>query len=385
MSGFTLANYQLGDLLGRGASGSVFRALNFLTGETVAIKSISLLSLAPSSLPDIMSEIDLLKNLNHANIVKYKGFVQDKESLHIILEYCENGSLQTILKKFGKFPESLVAVYITQVLEGLIYLHEQGVIHRDIKGANILTNKDGSVKLADFGVSSRTAAPNIAASNSNENEVVGSPYWMAPEVIEQSGASTASDIWSVGCVVVELLEGKPPYGDLAPMQALWRIVQDEAMRVPDGASPVSEAMSWWPTINLPLVPDLLYSGVSQRCNAHTQIVKDFLYHCFQKDPNLRVTAKKLLRHPWMVSTRKSLEPAQASPPPVARTPSGNRVIPSPSRSSRDDRLAAIGSGKETIKAKKPITVYDEAVLRVQEWNEALAGEYLGYAPKVCQC
>lgn len=266
MTGLTLSNYQLGDLIGRGASGSVYRALNFLTGETVAIKSISLLSLAPSSLPDIMSEIDLLKNLNHANIVKYKGFVQDKESLHIILEYCENGSLQSILKKFGKFPESLVAVYISQVLEGLIYLHEQGVIHRDIKGANILTNKDGSVKLADFGVSSRTATPTLAQ---NENEVVGSPYWMAPEVIEQSGASTASDIWSVGCVVVELLEGKPPHGDLAPMQALWRIVQDESMRIPEGASPVRQ-LPWiasqscfcraelmWPDcqgLSLPLFP-----------------------------------------------------------------------------------------------------------------------------------
>jgi serine/threonine protein kinase len=230
-----LSNYQLGDLLGRGASGSVYRALNFLTGETVAIKSVSLLTLAPSSLPDIMSEIDLLKNLNHPNIVKYKGFARDKDNLFIVLEYCENGSLQTILKKFGKFPESLVAVYISQVLEGLIYLHEQGVVHRDIKGANILTTKDGSVKLADFGVSSRTAGP---ALEGNDNEVVGSPYWMAPEVIEQSGASTASDIWSVGCVVVELLEGKPPHGELAPMQALWRIVQDESMKIPDGASPV---------------------------------------------------------------------------------------------------------------------------------------------------
>lgn len=236
-----LSNYQLGDLLGRGASGQVYRALNFLTGETVAIKSVSLHSLAPSSLPDIMSEIDLLKNLNHPNIVKYKGFARDKENLFIVLEYCENGSLQSILKKFGKFPESLVAVYISQVLEGLIYLHEQGVIHRDIKGANILTNKDGSVKLADFGVSSRATGPTTG--EGNDNEVVGSPYWMAPEVIEQSGASTASDIWSVGCVVVELLEGKPPYGDLAPMQALWRIVQDEAMRVPEGASPVSSGVS----------------------------------------------------------------------------------------------------------------------------------------------
>jgi len=232
MAAVALSNYQLGDLLGRGASGSVYRALNFLTGETVAIKSISLLTLPPTSLPDIMSEIDLLKNLHHPNIVKYKGFARDKENLFIVLEYCENGSLQSILKKFGKFPESLVAVYVSQVLEGLIYLHEQGVIHRDIKGANILTNKDGSVKLADFGVSSRVAGE-------GDTEVVGSPYWMAPEVIEQAGASTASDVWSVGCVVVELMEGRPPYGDLVPMQALWRIVQNESMRVPDGASPVS--------------------------------------------------------------------------------------------------------------------------------------------------
>lgn len=242
-----LSNYQLGDLLGRGASGSVYRALNFLTGETVAIKSVSLLTLAPSSLPDIMSEIDLLKNLNHPNIVKYKGFARDKDNLFIVLEYCENGSLQTILKKFGKFPESLVAVYISQVLEGLIYLHEQGVVHRDIKGANILTNKDGSVKLADFGVSSRTAGP---ALEGNDNEVVGSPYWMAPEVIEQSGASTASDIWSVGCVVVELLEGKPPHGELAPMQALWRIVQDESMKIPDGASPVRRTLCRFSRLSL---------------------------------------------------------------------------------------------------------------------------------------
>jgi serine/threonine protein kinase len=190
-----------------------------------------------------MSEIELLKNLNHPNIVKYKGFTKDKDTLFIILEYCENGSLQTILKKFGKFPESLAAVYVCQVLEGLIYLHDHGVIHRDIKGANILTNKDGSVKLADFGVSARTTQPDIAAvanPDAADNEVVGSPYWMAPEVIEQNGATSASDIWSVGCVIVELLEGKPPYGDLTPMQALWRIVQDESMRIPEGASPVSE-------------------------------------------------------------------------------------------------------------------------------------------------
>ncbi|KZT60691.1 Pkinase-domain-containing protein [Calocera cornea HHB12733] len=286
-----LANYQLGDCLGKGASGQVYRALNWTNGETVAVKQISLSNIPKAELVDIMSEIDLLKNLHHPNIVQYKGFVKTREYLYIILEYCENGSLHNFLKRFGKFPENLVAVYISQVLEGLVYLHEQGVIHRDIKGANILTNKDGKVKLADFGV----AAP--TGNQENRAAVVGSPYWMAPEVIEQLGATTASDIWSVGSVVVELLEGKPPYYHLPPMPAMFRIVQDDCPPIPEGVSPV---------------------------------VKDFLYHCFQKDPNLRISAKKLLRHPWMAATRKQM---------------GNERQ---------------GEG-----------AYEEAVQKVQEWNEAL--------------
>lgn len=120
---------------------------------------------------------------------------------------------------------------MSQVLHGLLYLHEQGVIHRDIKGANILTTKEGLVKLADFGVASRTTGL-------SESSVVGTPYWMAPEVIELSGATTASDIWSLGCTVIELLEGKPPYHNLQPMPALFRIVNDDHPPLPQGASPV---------------------------------------------------------------------------------------------------------------------------------------------------
>ncbi|KAL4249212.1 non-specific serine/threonine protein kinase [Abortiporus biennis] len=298
--------YQLGDSLGKGAFGQVYRALNWATGETVAIKEIQLSNIPKSEIGQIMSEIDLLKNLNHPNIVKYKGFEKTKEYLYIILEFCENGSLHNICKKFGKFPETLVAVYICQVLEGLVYLHDQGVIHRDIKGANILTNKDGCVKLADFGVASSTAAGAV-----RDDAVVGSPYWMAPEVIEQSGATTSSDIWSVGCTVIELLEGKPPYHFLDPMPALFRIVQDDCPPIPEGASP---------------------------------IVKDFLYHCFQKDCNLRISAKKLLKHPWMLAARKQLanqHPGQGS----------------------------AGDSKADRQEKRP--TYDEAVLKVQEWNEAL--------------
>ncbi|RHZ54096.1 uncharacterized protein CDV56_105079 [Aspergillus thermomutatus] len=285
-----LKDYQLGDCLGRGAFGSVYRALNWNTGETVAVKQIKLADLPKSELRVIMLEIDLLKNLDHPNIVKYHGFVKSAETLNIILEYCENGSLHSISKNFGRFPENLVGLYMSQVLHGLLYLHEQGVIHRDIKGANILTTKEGLVKLADFGVASRTTGL-------SESSVVGTPYWMAPEVIELSGATTASDIWSLGCTVIELLEGKPPYYNLQPMPALFRIVNDDHPPLPQGASPA---------------------------------VKDFLMQCFQKDPNLRVSARKLLKHPWIVNARRS-----------------DSVVP------------------------KKSTEYEEAVRSVQEWNEAL--------------
>ena len=208
-----------------------------------------------------------------------------------LTRYCENGSLHSICRNFGKFPESLVALYMAQVLQGLLYLHDQGVIHRDIKGANILTTKEGTVKLADFGVATRNG-PELMNSS-----VVGTPYWMAPEVITLSGATTASDIWSLGCTLIELLDGKPPYHKFNSVAALYRIVNDDHPPLPE--------------------------SISQAC-------EDFLMQCFQKDPNLRVTAKKLLKHPWIVNNKRA-----------------NAVEPTKT------------------------TKFDEAVKSVQEWNEAL--------------
>ena len=192
--------------------------------------------------------------------MKYIDTIKSKNHLYIVLEFIESGSLATLVKDHGTFPEFLVAKYIKQVLHGLQYLHEQGVLHRDIKGANILVTKGGDVKLADFGVAVKVADAHV-------DEVVGTPYWIAPEIIEMSSTpTTACDIWSVGCTVIELLTGNPPYFDLAPMTALFRIVQDDYPPLPHGISPA---------------------------------LRDFLLLCFQKEPVLRCSASTLLAHVWI--------------------------------------------------------------------------------------
>ncbi|XP_043707294.1 MAP3K epsilon protein kinase 1-like isoform X2 [Telopea speciosissima] len=269
--------YMLGDEIGKGAYARVYKGLDLENGDFVAIKQVSLENIAQEGLNIIMQEIDLLKILNHKNIVKYLGSSKTKTHLHIILEYVENGSLANIIKpnKFGPFPESLVALYIAQVLEGLVYLHEQGVIHRDIKGANILTTKEGLVKLADFGVATKLTE----ADGNNTYSVAGTPYWMAPEVIEMSGVCAASDIWSVGCTVIELLTCVPPYFDIQPMPALFRIVQDEHPPIPEHLSP----------------------GIT-----------DFLCQCFKKDARQRPDAKTLLLHPWIQKSRRALSSLRQS-------------------------------------------------------------------------
>ena len=113
------------------------------------------------------------------------------------------------MKAFGKLNEKLVAGYIVKILEGLHYLHQSDVVQCDLKAANILTTKTGNIKLSDFGVSL-----NLRAMERDMPDVAGTPNWMAPEVIELKGASTKSDIWSLGCTVIELLTGRPPYGEI---------------------------------------------------------------------------------------------------------------------------------------------------------------------------
>lgn len=252
---------QMGECIGKGASGKVYKGLNTLNAKIVAIKQVSISNITEDQLNSIHMEIHLLKKLNHENIVRYIDAISTDRHLNIVLEYVETGSLAAINKKFGPFHETLVSIYIKQVLTGLAYLHSQGIVHRDIKGANILTTKKGVVKLTDFGVATKLSETTKSMS------VVGTPYWMAPEIAYPTGPTTfACDIWSLGCTVIELLTGAPPHYELEPMQALYRIVQDPSPPLPSHI-----------TVEL----------------------RDFLTKCFQKEPLIRIDALTLLKHPWI--------------------------------------------------------------------------------------
>ncbi|CAI2172646.1 9252_t:CDS:10, partial [Funneliformis geosporum] len=256
-----MSQFQLGNCIGKGQFGAVYRALNLGTGQMAAVKRIKLEGKSPDEIKQLMQEVELLKSLSHPSVVKYESFIMTTDHINIILEYVENGSLLHTLKSFGNFPEKLVVSYVVKILEGLVYLHNKQVVHCDLKAANILTTKNGNVKLSDFGVSL-----NLKMMEHVSTDVAGTPNWMAPEIIELKGASTASDIWSLGCTIIELLTGKPPYSDLLAMTALFRIVEDDCPPLPESIS-----------------DDLI----------------DFLKKCFYKSPSMRPTARDLFRHDWI--------------------------------------------------------------------------------------
>lgn len=264
--GNLIARYRLGNVIGKGHFGTVYRALDLMSGKTVAVKQINLKDSKKSDIEDMMQEAQLLHSLTHPNIVKYEGFIQTQHHMNIVLEFVENGSLLNTLKSFGNaLPEHLVASYCRHILEGLAYLHERDVVHCDLKAANILTTKAGHVKLSDFGVSLNLKLK----SHEDDNLVSGTPFWMSPEVIELKGASVQSDIWSLGCTVIELYTGKPPYADLITMTAMFKIVEDECPPLP--------------------------SGISDN-------FQNFLKLCFKKNPHERPTAQMLLHHPWVTAS-----------------------------------------------------------------------------------
>ncbi|XXG87218.1 hypothetical protein AAC387_Pa11g1960 [Persea americana] len=253
-----------GQLIGSGSFGTVYEGITD-DGYFVAVKEVSLLdkgSQAQQCIHQLEHEIALLSQFEHENIVRYLGTDKEEAKLYIFLELMPQGSLLSLYQKY-RLQDSQVSVYTRQILNGLKYLHDRNVVHRDIKCANILVDSTGSVKLADFGLAKETCKINMLKS------CKGSAHWMAPEVVnphKTSGYGHAADIWSLGCTVLEMLTRQLPYSHLEWTQAIFRIGRGEPPPIPSSLS--KEA-------------------------------RDFIKKCLQVVPDNRPSAIDLLNHPFI--------------------------------------------------------------------------------------
>ncbi|KAM9954379.1 hypothetical protein ACTFIW_003920 [Dictyostelium discoideum] len=259
--------YHIQERLGKGSFGQVFKAVHFANGKVVAIKIISLDD--QEAIKDVRKEISILAECNYPNIVQYFGSYFKDHQLWIVMEYCGGGSVSDLLQVIDTISEDEIALICREALKGLNYLHEFKKIHRDIKGGNILLNDRGEVKLADFGVSAQ-----LFNTFSKRNTFVGTPYWMAPEVIQENKYDGKADVWSLGITAIEMAEGLPPNSNVHPMRVIFMIPREE--------SPALTDKSIW----------------SDR-------FQDFISKCLTKDPAERPTAKELLNHEF-IQTKKPL-------------------------------------------------------------------------------
>uniref|UniRef100_A0A452QJ28 non-specific serine/threonine protein kinase n=1 Tax=Ursus americanus TaxID=9643 RepID=A0A452QJ28_URSAM len=210
-------HYDLLQRLGGGTYGEVFKARDKVTGDLVAVKMVK--TEPDDDVSTLQKEILILKTCRHANIVAYHGSYLWLQKFWICMEFCGAGSLQDIYQVTGALSELQISYVCREVLQGLAYLHSQKKIHRDIKGANILINDAGEVRLADFGISAQ-----IGATLARRLSFIGTPYWMAPEVAAvalKGGYNELCDIWSLGITAIELAELQPPLFDVHPLRVLF--------------------------------------------------------------------------------------------------------------------------------------------------------------------
>ncbi|CAN4087718.1 unnamed protein product [Withania somnifera] len=280
------SRWKKGKLLGRGTFGHVYVGFNRDSGEMCAMKEVTLFSddaKSKESAKQLAQEIALLSRLRHPNIVQYYGTETIGDKLYIYLEYVSGGSIYKLLQEYGAFGEAAIRSYTQQILSGLAYLHAKNTVHRDIKGANILVDPNGRIKLADFGMAKHITGQSCPLS------FKGSPYWMAPEVIKNSsGCNLAVDIWSLGCTVLEMATSKPPWSQYEGVAAMFKIGNSK---------------------ELPAIPEHL-----------SDEAKDFVRKCLQREPRHRPTAAQLLEHPFVKNIATLEKPnisASPSDPPCA--------------------------------------------------------------------
>ncbi|XP_039914431.1 serine/threonine-protein kinase PAK 3-like [Hirundo rustica] len=250
--------------IAKGGYGTVYTATDTATGGVVAIKQVSLHKQPQKEL--IVNELLVVRDNKHPNIVNYLDSYLVEDKLWIIMEYMDGGSLSSVVKEV-QMTEGEMAAICQECLQALNFLHSNLVIHRDVKSENILLGMDGSVKLADFGLCAQ-----MTSEQSKRNSLVGTAHWMAPEYVNKDAYGAKVDIWSFGIVVIEMLQGEPPYSNEIPLKALDLVAK---------------------------------KGVPKLENAEqlSAVFQDFLNCCLQTDEDTRWSAEQLLQHPFLLSAK----------------------------------------------------------------------------------